>query len=65
LGGRSVSETSAEKRISEDKNFHQARIATARFCADHVLVQAPGLRNTVVNGSAGVMPLSEDQFLVA
>ena len=27
--------------------------------------QAPGLRNTVVNGAAGVMALSEDQFLAA
>jgi alkylation response protein AidB-like acyl-CoA dehydrogenase len=55
----------AEKKRSEDKPFYEAKIATARFYADHVLVQAPGLRNTVVNGSAGVMALSEDQFLAA
>jgi hypothetical protein len=30
-----------------------------------VLVQAPGLRDTVVQGGAGVMALSEDQFLGA
>jgi 3-(methylthio)propanoyl-CoA dehydrogenase len=40
-------------------------VATARFYADQVLVQAPGLRDTVVNGAAGVMALSEDQFLAA
>ena len=48
-----------------DRNFLEAKIATARFYADHVLVQAPALRNTVVNGAAGVMALSEDQFLAA
>jgi hypothetical protein len=30
-----------------------------------VLVQAASLRDTVVNGSAGVMALSDDQFLAA
>jgi len=55
----------AEKKVSEDKAFYEAKIATARFYADHVLVQAPGLRNTVVNGAAGVLALSEEQFLAA
>ncbi len=48
-----------------DADFHQAKIKTARFYADHVLVQAPGLRDTVVKGAAGVLALSEDQFLAA
>jgi alkylation response protein AidB-like acyl-CoA dehydrogenase len=48
-----------------DEEFLKAKKATARFYADHVLVQAPGLRNTVVNGAAGVLALSEDQFLAA
>ncbi len=48
-----------------DKSFHEAKIKTARFYADHVLVQAPGLRDTVVKGGAGVMALSDDQFLAA
>ena len=58
----------SEKHLSSresDTSFHKAKIATARFYADHVLVQAPGLRNTVVNGAAGVLALSEDQFLAA
>jgi len=55
----------AEKKKSEDSSFYEAKIATARFYADHVLVQAPALRNTVVNGAAGVMALSEEQFLAA
>jgi alkylation response protein AidB-like acyl-CoA dehydrogenase len=48
-----------------DDSFDKAKVATAGFYAEHVLVQAPALRNTVVNGSAGVMALSEDQFLAA
>src|SRR6266853_102886 len=55
----------ARQRLSEgkgDKSFYEAKIKTARFYADHVLTQAPGLRNTVVHGAAGVMALSEDQF---
>jgi alkylation response protein AidB-like acyl-CoA dehydrogenase len=48
-----------------DKSFYEAKIKTARFYADHVLVQAPGLRDTVVKGGAGVMALADDQFLAA
>jgi 3-(methylsulfanyl)propanoyl-CoA dehydrogenase len=55
----------AERKMSSDPSFHEAKIATARFYGDHVLVQAGGLRDTVVNGSAGVMALSEDQFSAA
>ena len=55
----------AAGKASGDADFLSAKAATARFYADHVLVQAPALRNTVVNGSAGVMALSEDQFLAA
>jgi alkylation response protein AidB-like acyl-CoA dehydrogenase len=56
----------AEKKMaSGDRAFLEAKIATARFYGDHVLVQAPALRDTVVKGSSGVMALSEDQFLAA
>jgi len=55
----------AEKLSAGDSSFYQAKIKTARFYADHVLVQAPGLRDTVVKGGAGVMALSDDQFLAA
>jgi len=54
-----------EKSSSPDKSFLQAKIATARFYGEHVLVQAPGLRDTVVKGSGGVMALSDEQFLAA
>ena len=58
----------SEKLLSskeKDASFLNAKIATARFYAEHVLVQAPSLRDTVVKGGAGVMALSEDQFLAA
>jgi butyryl-CoA dehydrogenase len=56
----------AEKKLSSgDRDFLAAKIATARFYGDHVLVQAPALRDTVVKGGADVMALSEDQFLAA
>jgi alkylation response protein AidB-like acyl-CoA dehydrogenase len=45
-----------------DASFYKAKIATARFFADHILSQAPGLRVAIIDGSAGVLALSEDQF---
>jgi hypothetical protein len=56
----------AEKlAASGDRKFFEAKIVSARFFADHVLVQAPALRDTVVNGAAAVMALADDQFLAA
>jgi alkylation response protein AidB-like acyl-CoA dehydrogenase len=59
----------AQKKLSgkdtADRSFYEAKIATAQFYAEHLLVQAPGLRDTVVKGAAGVMALGEDQFLAA
>ena len=55
----------AQQRLSEgegDAAFYKAKIATARFFADHILSQASGLRTAIVEGSAGVLALSEDQF---
>ncbi|MBS0544657.1 MAG: acyl-CoA dehydrogenase C-terminal domain-containing protein, partial [Proteobacteria bacterium] len=45
-----------------DARFLQAKIVTARFYADHVLAEAPGLSYTVVNGAAGALELAEEQF---
>jgi alkylation response protein AidB-like acyl-CoA dehydrogenase len=56
----------AEKKMAGgDRPFLEAKIATARFYGDQVLVQAPALRDTVVKGAPGVMALSEEQFLAA
>ncbi len=45
-----------------DAKFYQAKIATARFFADHYLSQAAGYRSAIVDGSSGVLALDEDQF---
>jgi len=58
----------AEQRLAGgegDKPFYEAKIATARFYADQLLVQAPALGATVTSGAAGVMALDENQFLAA
>jgi 3-(methylthio)propanoyl-CoA dehydrogenase len=45
-----------------DAGFYQAKIVTARFFADHILSQASGLRSAIIDGSAGVLALTEEQF---
>jgi alkylation response protein AidB-like acyl-CoA dehydrogenase len=57
-----ISEQKLTSKAS-DNPFYEAKISTARFYGDHVLVQAPGLRDTIVRGSAGVMALTDEQFL--
>ena len=50
----------AQDASSADAGFHQAKISTARFYADHVLAQAPGLAHSVIHGAAGA--LAENAF---
>jgi hypothetical protein len=45
-----------------DAAFLRAKITTARFFADHIVSQAGGLATAIVEGSAGVLALAEDQF---
>nr|WP_314541337.1 acyl-CoA dehydrogenase [uncultured Massilia sp.] len=45
-----------------DAAFYRAKIATARFFADHILSQAEGMRHAIVEGSAGVLGLEIEQF---
>ncbi|HET8746265.1 MAG TPA: acyl-CoA dehydrogenase [Ramlibacter sp.] len=46
----------------EDANFLRAKIATARFYADHILAQAPALRDSIVEGADSVMALAAEAF---
>ena len=58
----------AERRLAAgegDAEFYRAKIVTARFFAEQVLVEAPALGNIVTRGSAAVMGLSDEQFLAA
>ncbi len=45
-----------------DASFCTAKIATARFFADHYLSTATASRDAIVEGSAGVLALTEEQF---
>jgi butyryl-CoA dehydrogenase len=45
-----------------DASFYKAKIATARFFADHFLSQAGGIRASITDGSAGVLALDIEQF---
>ena len=54
----------AEDRLpdGQDTDFLRAKITTARFYADHILSQAPGLRDSIVEGAAGVTEMALDAY---
>jgi butyryl-CoA dehydrogenase len=45
-----------------DAQFYRAKVATAQFYADHILTQAVSLQAAIVEGSAGVLALTAEQF---
>ena len=45
-----------------DPAFMQAKITTARFYAEHILLQTGGLRDSIVAGSGSLLALAPDQF---
>jgi alkylation response protein AidB-like acyl-CoA dehydrogenase len=54
----------AEQRLAEgaDADFMRAKIATARFYADHILSKVPGIRDSIVDGADGVMQMALEAF---
>jgi 3-(methylthio)propanoyl-CoA dehydrogenase len=54
----------AARDEASDRSFYGAKIATARFYAEHVLPQAAALEVAILSakGDEGVFALSEDQF---
>ncbi|HEY8050453.1 MAG TPA: acyl-CoA dehydrogenase, partial [Ramlibacter sp.] len=46
----------------EDKAFMEAKIATARFYAEHILSRAPAQRDAIVEGAESVTALPVDAF---
>jgi alkylation response protein AidB-like acyl-CoA dehydrogenase len=54
----------AEDRLAEgvDVDFMRAKIATARFYADHLLSKVPGLRDSIVEGAEGVTQMALEAF---
>ncbi|MBI3149369.1 MAG: acyl-CoA dehydrogenase [Betaproteobacteria bacterium] len=45
-----------------DREFLEAKIITARYFAEHILVKAPGLAREVVGGGASVLALADEAF---
>ena len=50
------------KAKSGDAAFLGAKIATARFHADHVLAEAPGMASSIVEGAGSVLAIPESAF---
>jgi alkylation response protein AidB-like acyl-CoA dehydrogenase len=60
--GRAAGISAAKIAAGDADPFYAAKLATARFYADHVLSQALWLHHEIVHGSASVMTLTEAQF---
>jgi len=50
----------AEKKLADD--FYKAKLATARYYADHVLNHALAYKHEITSGGPSTMALTEDQF---
>ncbi|MDT4786161.1 cyclohexanecarboxyl-CoA dehydrogenase [compost metagenome] len=52
----------ADAKRAKDPNFHDAKIATAHFFAQHILSQASALHAAIVGGSTLMLALPEDLY---
>jgi len=59
---RSLLVAEQELAAGVDAAFMRAKMATARFYADHLLTKAPGLRDSIVEGADSVNALALDAF---
>ena len=46
----------------EDADFMRAKVATARFYAEHILARAPGVRDAIVEGADSVAAMPAEAF---
>jgi alkylation response protein AidB-like acyl-CoA dehydrogenase len=60
--GRALLAAQAQLAAGDDAEFMQAKIATSRFYADHVLSRVPGLRDGIVEGADSVTALALEAF---
>ncbi|MBF5006439.1 acyl-CoA dehydrogenase [Diaphorobacter caeni] len=60
--GRALLVAQALSAKGEDKAFMDAKVATARFYADHILVKTGALRDSIVDGASTVMALPQEAF---
>jgi acyl-CoA dehydrogenase len=54
----------AQRKLSagEDPVFHEAKLITARFYAEHILPKAGALLASIKNGGVSILALTEEQF---
>jgi hypothetical protein len=52
----------AEAKLDSDQEFFSAKVATARFHAEYLLSQVPGIAVSILEGGATVNALTADQF---
>ena len=62
MGRAALAAQRALRAGSGDADFLKAKIATARFFAEHQLSQLPGMATAICSGGASVMAVPEDQF---
>ena len=60
--GRSLLAAEQALKAGQDQAFMQAKIATARFYAEHILTRARATRDAIVGGAQSVMALPTDAF---
>jgi hypothetical protein len=60
--GRALLVAAERAAAGVDVAFMTAKIATARFYGDHILGKAPGLRDSIVDGAAGVLEMPLEAF---
>jgi hypothetical protein len=60
--GRALMAAEDALAAGEDPEFMHAKIATARFFGDHLLTQAPALRDSIVEGADAVTAMALESF---
>ena len=60
--GRSLLVALTPEAQAQDAAFMQAKVATARFYAEHILVKAAGVRDAIVGGAASVTALALEAY---
>ena len=60
--GRAALASAQRLEAGSDPEFHRAKIATARFHADHILVTATAHAAAAMEGATGTLALAEAQF---
>jgi hypothetical protein len=60
--GRALLKAQQRLAAGDDEAFMRAKVVTARFHADHILVRAPALRDSIVEGAGSVTGMSLEAY---